>query len=57
MQAAYGVQPGSHISVKSTSEAVHLTLAYAAVSSFVAAIQEWQDLRGAEVSTYASVEM
>ena len=52
MQAAYGVQPGNHISVKSTSEALHLTLAYAAISSVVAAIQEWQDLRGAEVSLH-----
>ena len=36
--------------MKSTSEALHLTLAYAAISSVIAAIQEWQDLRGAEVS-------
>ena len=32
------------------SEALHLTLAYAAVSSVVAAIQEWRDLRGAQVT-------
>ena len=50
MQAAFGVQPGTHLTVKSTSEALHLTLAYAAVSSVVAAIQEWRDLRGAQVS-------
>ncbi|DBB13386.1 TPA: hypothetical protein ACH3X3_005119 [Trebouxia sp. C0006] len=47
-QAAFGVQPGTHLTVKSTSEALHLTLAYAAVSSVVAAIQEWRDLRGAQ---------
>ncbi len=50
LQAAFGVQPGTHLTVKSTSEALHLTLAYAAVSSVVAAIQEWRDLRGAQVS-------
>ncbi len=50
MQAAFGVQPGAHLTVKSTSEALHLTPAYAAVSSVVAAIQEWRDLRGAQVS-------
>lgn len=49
VQAAFGVQPGTHLTVKSTSEALHLTLAYAAVSSVVAAIQEWRDLRGAQV--------
>ncbi len=38
MQAAFGVQPGTHLTVKSMSEALHLTLAYAAVSSVVAAI-------------------
>ena len=43
------MQPGTHLTVQSSSEALHLTLAYAAVSSVVAAIQEWRDLRGAQV--------
>ena len=42
--------------MKSTSEALHLTLAYAAVSSVVAAIQEWRDLRGAQVSHIPHVQ-
>lgn len=50
LQAAYGVLPGNHISIKSNSHALHLTLAYAAVSSFVAAIQEWRDLHSAKAS-------
>ena len=35
--------------VKNTSEVLHLTLAYSAVSSVVAAVTEWRDLRGAQV--------
>ena len=49
LQAAFGVQPGTHVTVKNTSEVLHLTLAYSAVSSVVAAIAEWRDLRGAQV--------
>ncbi|KAL3132004.1 hypothetical protein ABBQ32_14227 [Trebouxia sp. C0010 RCD-2024] len=46
--AAFGVQPGTHVTVKNTSEVLHLTLAYSAASSVVAAIAEWRDLRGAQ---------
>ena len=48
LQSAHGVSPGTYLSVKSTSETLHLTLAYAAASSFVAALQEWQDLRAVQ---------
>ncbi len=32
-QAAHGVAPGMHVSLKSTSEAMRLTLAYAAAQA------------------------
>lgn len=38
------VEPGTHISVKSTSEIVHVTLAYAAATSCLTSIAEWRDL-------------
>ena len=44
VQAAHGVEPGTHISVKSTSECVHVTFAYAAVTMGVSALLEWRDL-------------
>src|SRR5947209_5424306 len=47
LQAAHGVNPGTNVTIKSTSDTLHLTLAYAAASSFVAALQEWRDLHGA----------
>ena len=44
MQVAHGVDPGTHINVKSTSEVVHVTLAYAAATTTVGALLEWKDL-------------
>lgn len=41
-QASYGTEQGTKVSVKSTSEAVHLTLAYAAASHIVDAYLEWK---------------
>ena len=53
MQAAQGVDPGTHVSVKSTSEIVHVTLAYAAATNALTSLLEWRDLAsGAAGSTY-----
>ena len=47
MQAALGVAPGAHIHLKSTSEMLRLTVAYAAAASVVRALVEWRDLHAA----------
>ena len=50
---AQGVEPGTHISVKSTSEIVHVTVAYAAVTAGISSVNEWRDLAsGAGVATF-----
>ena len=48
VQAANGVAPGAHIHLKSTSEMLRLTVAYAAAGSFLRALLEWRDLHAAE---------
>lgn len=53
MQASQGVDPGTHISVKSTSEIVHVTLSYAAATHALTSLLEWRDLAsGVAGSTY-----
>lgn len=53
LQIEQGVEPGTHVSVKSTSEIVHITLAYAAVIAAVRSLNEWRDLvSGAGSATY-----
>ncbi len=53
LQASQGVEPGTHVSVKSTSEIVHVTLAYAAATNALTSLLEWRDLAsGAAGSTY-----
>ena len=47
LQAANGVAPGAHVHLKSTSEMLRLTVAYAAAGSFLRALLEWRDLRAA----------
>ncbi|KAK9827173.1 hypothetical protein WJX74_009221 [Apatococcus lobatus] len=44
LQVKSGVQPGMHLSVKSTSETVYMTLAYAAINACAGAYLEWRDL-------------
>ncbi|KAK9815130.1 hypothetical protein WJX73_008307 [Symbiochloris irregularis] len=46
-QAANGVTPGAHLHLKSTSEMMRLTVAYAAVGNFLRALLEWRDLHAA----------
>ena len=43
-QVKSGVQPGMHLTFKSTSEAVYVTLAYAAINACAGAFLEWRDL-------------
>ena len=43
-QASQGVDPGTHVTVKSTSEVVHVTLAYAAATTALTSFLEWKDL-------------
>ena len=43
-QASQGVEPGTHVTVKSTSEVVHVTLAYAAATTALTSFLEWKDL-------------
>ena len=53
LQASQGVDPGTHVSVKSTSEIVHVTMAYAAATNALTSLMEWRDLAsGAAGSTY-----
>ena len=47
LQAANGVDPGAHISIKSTSELMRVTLAYAAMQSMFRAMRQWRDLHAA----------
>lgn len=42
-----GVTPGAHLHLKSTSEMLRLTVAYAAAASFMRALLEWRDLHAA----------
>ena len=52
-QASQGVDPGTHVSVKSTSEIVHVTLSYAAATHALTSLLEWRDLAsGSGGSTY-----
>ena len=44
LQASHGVEPGAHISIKSTSELMRVTLAYAAAQSMFRALRQWRDL-------------
>ena len=44
LQASHGVDPGAHISIKSTSELMRVTLAYAAAQSMFRALRQWRDL-------------
>ncbi|KAK9908805.1 hypothetical protein WJX75_003140 [Coccomyxa subellipsoidea] len=41
---AHGVAPGANVSVKSTSELMRITLAYAAVQSVFRALRQWREL-------------
>ncbi|KAK9819963.1 hypothetical protein WJX72_004515 [[Myrmecia] bisecta] len=43
---AFGISPGTHITMKSTSETVYITLAYAAINSCLGAVVEWRALHG-----------
>lgn len=53
LQASQGVDPGTHVSVKSTSEVVHITCAYAAATHALTSLLEWRDLAsGSAGSTY-----
>lgn len=53
LQASQGVDPGTHVSIKSTSEIVHVTLAYAAATNALTSLMEWRELAsGAAGSTY-----
>lgn len=47
LQPSLGVAPGAHLRLKSTSEMLRLTVAYAAVGSFLRALLEWRDLHAA----------
>jgi hypothetical protein len=38
------VAPGAHLSIKSTSETLRVTLAYAAVQSVFRALRQWREL-------------
>jgi hypothetical protein len=42
LQPAYGVAPGTMLSFKSTSESVHITLAYSAVNAVIDSFLEWR---------------
>lgn len=47
VQPSHGVDQGAHISVRSTSELMRVTLAYAAVQSMFRALRQWRDLHDA----------
>ena len=40
------MDPGTNVVVKSTSEIVHVTLAYAAIAAAISSVNEWRDLAG-----------
>lgn len=42
LQVAHGTLPGTSLTVTSTSEAVHITLAYAAAATMMEAYLEWK---------------
>ncbi len=42
LQAAYSISPGTTLSLQSTNEPLHLTLAYAAVNAAIESYLEWQ---------------
>ena len=44
LQMAHGVAPGANVSVKSTSDLMRITLAYAAVQSVFRALRQWREL-------------
>lgn len=43
-QTVQGVEPGTHLSISSTSDIVHVTLAYAAVTTALTSLLEWREL-------------
>ncbi len=42
MQVAHGTEPGTNLTITSTSEAMHVTLAYAAAATLMDAFLEWK---------------
>lgn len=46
-QTAAGIEPGVHVSIKSSAELVHATLAYSAAAALLGAYADWTALRAA----------
>ena len=42
LQAAHSISPGTSLSLQSTNEPLHLTMAYAAVNAAIESYLEWQ---------------
>ena len=46
-QTAAGIEPGIHVSIKSSAELVHATLAYSAAAALLSAYADWRALHAA----------